>query len=108
MALIFDRVLTTADALADLCNRTATLLADVNQVLEYNSDQAIDWAAGSTPAYITEDAAGNISGRGFSRQEVANAIGSLDWIRKLLLNQSMTGSQGDHLGNVNKLGRPLG
>lgn len=108
MALQFDRVLATADALADLCDRSATLLADIQQVLEYNSDQAIDWGAGSTPAYIDEAANGNLVGRGFSRQEVANAIGSLDWIRKLLTNQTMTGSQGDHLGNLNHLGRPLG
>lgn len=112
MALQFDRVLTEADALADLCNRAATLYADIQQVLTHNSNLAIDWSAGSTPAYITEVAsgvgAGNIQGRAFTRQDVSNAIGSLDWIRKLLANQVMTGSQGDHLGNLNKLALPLG
>jgi SAM-dependent MidA family methyltransferase len=97
-----------ADAIANIANRTAKLLADLHKVLEHNSDLAIDWGAGSTPAYITEEANGNLSGRTFTRQEVANAIGSLDWVRKLLTNQTMTGSQGDHLGNLNKLAAPLG
>lgn len=108
MALQHDRVLEVADAITTISNETTKLLARINQVLEHNSDQAIDWAAGSTPAYISEEANGNLSGRTFSRQEVSNAVGSLDWIRKLLMNQSMTGSQGDHLGNLNHLSRPLG
>lgn len=108
MALAFPRVLETADAVAAVANNLALCLVQINQVLEYNSDQAIDWGAGSTPGYITEDAAGNIQGRSYTRQEMANAIGSLDWVRKLLTNQTMTGSQGDHLGNLNHLARPLG
>lgn len=108
MALQYDRVSATAEAIADVSNQAATLLALINQLLEFNSDQAIDWGAGSKPAYINEEANGNLQGKQFSRQEVSNAIGSLDWVRKLLTNQSMTGSQGDHLGNLNKLVRPLG
>lgn len=108
MALQHDRVIEVADAIATVSNELSRLLARLNQVLEHNSDQAIDWGAGSTPAYITEEANGNLSGRTFSRQAVSNAIGSLDWVRKLLTNQSMTGSQGDHLGNLNQLARPLG
>lgn len=108
MALVNARVTLTAEALEDVANQMASLLATINQALEYNSDQAIAWDAGSTPAYITEDAAGNLTGKQYSRQDVSNAIGSLDWVRKLLTNQVMTGSQGDHLGNLNKLCRPLG
>lgn len=108
MALQFDRVRETAEAIAGLSNTASKLLADVNRVLEYNSDQAIDWGAAAKPAYIDEEINGNLSGKTYSRQAVANAIGSLDWIRKLLTNQSMTGSQGDHLGNLNQLGSPLG
>lgn len=106
MALQHDRVVATADRFAALSDRMSTLLADVQKALEYNSDQAIDWAAAQTPAYINEEANGNLSGRLFSRQAVANAIGSFDWFRKLLTNQLMTGSQGDHLGNLNQLGNP--
>ncbi len=106
MALTHARVTAEANALVDLANRMATLLADVHQVLEHNSDQAIDWGATVTPAYITEDGDGNISGFTFTRQAVANAIGSLDQFRKLLTNQAAT--TGDHLGNLSQLSRPLG
>jgi hypothetical protein len=63
------------------------------------------------PDYITEEAAGsagpgNLSGRTFTRANVSNAIGSLDNLRKLLTNQAAT--QGDHLGNLNQLAKPLG
>lgn len=61
-----------------------------------------------TPDYFSQEQNGNLSGRTFSRQQVSNAIGSLDWVRKLLTNQDMSGSQGDHLGNLNQLSRPLG
>lgn len=108
MALTNARASATADAVADVANQAATLLALIDQLLEFNSDQAIDWGAAQTPAYIDEDAAGNLVGKQFSRQDVSNVIGSLDWVRKLLTNQSMAGSQGDHLGNINKLVRPLG
>lgn len=187
MALSETRVRDTADACALLSNRMATLLADVEKFLDYNSDQAIDWAhantktftvdantdtctanahgfangqkvrvsssgdmpepivAGTdywlvavatntfqlattkggsainltsegsgtltlhpTPDYFFQDEVGNLSGRTFSRQSVSNAIGSLDWFRKLMTNTDMSGSQGDHLGNVNQLAKPLG
>ncbi len=112
MALTFAKVTVEANALVDLSNRMATLLADVTQVLTHNSNQAIDWGAGNgspgngTPAYITEDAAFNISGFTFTRQAVANAIGSLTQFQRLLTN--LSASQGDHLGNLNQLARPLG
>lgn len=108
MTLEYTRVSSTASAVEDVANQMASLLATINQLLEFNSDQSIDWGAGATPAYITEQANGNLQGKTYARQDVSNAIGSLDWIRKLLTNQSMTGSQGDHLGNLNKLCRPLG
>ena len=108
MPLNNSRSSATADAVADVANQVATIHSLIQQLLEFNSDQAIDWGAGSTPSYITEDEDGNLTGKQFSRQDVSNVIGSLDWIRKLLTNQSMIGSQGDHLGNINKLVRPLG
>ena len=110
MALQHSRVAEMADALAAVSTDQANLLAKINRLLELNSDLAIDWGAAETPAYITEEASGpgtgNLSGRTFSRQQVSNAIGSLDWVRKLLTNQAMTGSQGDHLGNLNQLATP--
>lgn len=106
MALVYDRVREEAQAIANACNDVATALTRIQALLTHNSNQAIDWAAGSTPSYITEDAAGNLDGLKFSRQAVANAIGSLDAFHKLLTNQSITGLQGDHLGNLNQLSRP--
>lgn len=185
MALQFTRVGALADTLATLSTRTAKLLADVNQVLEYNADQAINWsmpasftftaanatdiltatahgqangqkmrvsnsggalpagltagtdyfviaAAANTfqlsateggaavnfttdgtgthtaqpvPNYINLEANGNLKDRDYSPAAVSNAIGSLDQIRKLLLNQAA--STGDHLGNLNQLAKSL-
>jgi hypothetical protein len=58
------------------------------------------------PDYFTLEANGNLSGRTFAPAECSNAIGSLDQFRKLLTNQAAT--QGDHLGNLNKLARAAG
>jgi len=60
------------------------------------------------PDYMQVEANGNLSGRTFDPAQVSNAVGSLDWVRKLLTNQAMTGSQGDHLGNLNQLARAQG
>lgn len=105
MALVHETVLTVADATQSVCESVAYLLTRIDWLLEHNSDMSIDWGAVETPAYITEDDKGNIYGRYCTRQNVANAIGSLDQIRKLLTNQAVT--QGDHLGNVNLVSRPL-
>ncbi len=108
MALTYPLVKAEAEACQVMANEMATMLARVTQFLEHNSDLSIDFGAGSTPAYISEDADGNMLNLWFSRQDVSNAIGSLDWFRKLMTNQAMTGGQGDHLGNCNKLAHPLG
>lgn len=94
-----------ADAIAVICEEATLLLNRINWIMEHNSDLSIDWAAAETPAYIEEDASGNMVDRRFSRQNVANAVGSLDQIRKLLTSQQV--SVGDHLGNLNIMARPL-
>lgn len=82
--------------------------ATIADVLQHNSNMAIDWAAGEEPAYLPADTdgSGNLTGCDFSRQQIANAIGSLDQLRRLLENQSI--SQGDHRGNLNLIARPNG
>jgi hypothetical protein len=60
-----------------------------------NSTQAIDWG-GTKPAYLNEDVAGNIYGLGFSRQQLSNAIGSLD-----TLKTAMDAA----IGNLNQLAK---
>lgn len=88
-----------AAAVSAKATKVVALVYEVMQVLDFNSDKSIDWAAVQLPAYIAEDADGNIDGFKFSRTQAANAIGSLDQFRKLLMNEAV--SQGDHLGNLN-------
>jgi hypothetical protein len=106
MALVHAKVKVEAEAIQAVCSELAAVLTRINQVLEHNSDQAIDWANASKPAYISEDADGNLLGLLFARAAVANAVGSLDQVRRLLTSQTVT--TGDHLGNINQLARPLG
>jgi len=94
-----------AQAIAQVCNEIAAVLAKVDVILEHNSDQSIDWGAQSLPAYITEDGDGNIAGLLFDRASVANAIGSMLQFRNLMTDQAIT--QGDHLGNINKLANAM-
>lgn len=100
MALTHDRVLTTADAVAQIATETVDLITRLRKIVVYNQHQAIDWGAQSTPAYLEEDAAGNIAQRPYSRQQVANAVGTL-----AMLDAALTDG---HLGNLNHLARPLG
>lgn len=107
MALTFDRVKQEADTMILLTNRIADLVADLQQFIAFNQDQAIDWNAGSTPSYIEEDGAGNLAGYVFARQDVGNAIGSFSALITLMTNGNLTGLQGDHLGNINKIADPI-
>jgi len=95
-----------AESIAAVCNELAGVLTRINQILEHNGDLAIDWGAAETPAYVSEDADGNIADLTFSRANVSNAIGTLNAVRTLLTGGTPT--TGDHLGNVNQLARPLG
>lgn len=93
-----------ANAWEVLATEFTALMGKVRAQLGHNSDQAIDWGAQSTPAYIEEDADGNINGLNYSRQNIANLIGSFDQVRALLDGE--TPSTGDHLGNFNNISRP--
>ena len=106
MALTYDRVKLAADEMLLLSGEVRGLLARVQGFLTYNTAQAIDWGAVATPGYIEEDGNGNLAGYQFTRQDVANAIGSLDWIRKLLVGENVASATGNHLGNFNKIGNP--
>lgn len=105
MATTASRIKLTSQEVRNLCARMVDLQADIAALLSYNSSQSIDWGnlANGTPPV---DANGNIEGEDYSKGEVSNAIGSLDWVNKLLTNQSMTGSQANHLGNLHKLASP--
>ena len=106
MPLVYPVVVAEAQAIQLVCEQITSLYnGQIAAILEHNSSQGIDWAATPLPEYITEDGAGNLSGLTYSRQAVANAIGSLAQIKNLLTGQSV--SQGDHLGNLALIGRPL-
>ncbi|UCD57167.1 MAG: hypothetical protein JSV16_15360 [Candidatus Hydrogenedentota bacterium] len=101
MALTHTRVLEVADFCKAVCDEAKELHYRLKEFLDTNSDLAIDWSGDPKPSYINEDASGNLDGRLFTRDHVANAVNSLDNLRKTLDNESVT--QGDHLGNVNQL-----
>lgn len=105
MALSTDVTKFQANAIENVCTELAAVLAKINVILDHNSDMSIDWTADPKPAYIEEDADGNIASLRYDRASVGNAIGSLDQVRRLMNNEVAT--QGDHLGNINKLSRPM-
>lgn len=105
MALSTDVTKIQANAIENVCTELAVVLAKINVILAHNSDLSIDWAAVPKPAYIAEDADGNIDQLRYDRASVSNAIGSLDAIKTLVEGGSP--STGDHLGNINKLSRPM-
>lgn len=99
MALTHERCSEVATQAKRIAESLKQAFLDATELLETNSDLAIDWAAGATPAYLNEDANGNLDGFRFTRQNMANLIGSIDNFKKLLTSQAV--SQGDHLGNIN-------
>lgn len=83
----------------ELADRAKILLADAETFLDTNSDLSIDW---TTPgSYIDVDVDNNMNGLGFEPADVSNAITSFDQLKNLFRNSAVT--QGDHLGNINKL-----
>lgn len=101
MGLAHQRVLEVAKFGKSLADQTKSLLWQIEEFLNTNLAVSVDWAASPKPAYINEDSNGNLDGVSFTRQQMANAIGSLDNLRKLLRNEAT--SQGDHLGNLDQL-----
>jgi hypothetical protein len=95
VALTHTRAKEVAEQIKSVCNQAKELSREINDILTFNSNQAIDWGAVSKPAYLNEDAAGNLDGLGFTRAQVSNAVGSLDALK--------TAFAGGHLGNINQL-----
>jgi hypothetical protein len=99
VALTHQRVQDTSSAIEQIATEAIELITRLRRALKYNSDQAIDWGAATTPSYITETPAGNLEGRAYSRQAVSNAVGSL-----VVLSDALSDA---HVGNLNQLARPL-
>ena len=104
MAINREKVESLGDAIREVAEEVARLYPRIVWVLEQNSDNSIDW--NSAIECVPDDAtSGNLDSRPYSRAEVSNAIFSLQQIQFLLTSQAIT--QGDHLGNINKISRPL-
>lgn len=101
MALTSVRALEVATEAKGIADDLAALHERVRTFLAQNSHLSIDWGAAQKPAYINEDASGNIDGLLFSRAQLSNAIGSFQEFSDLMNNAAVT--QGDHLGNINQL-----
>jgi hypothetical protein len=106
MAMTHERAIQLAETLVDISSQLASLHATANQLLAFNSHLNIDWGNAVKPSFLNEDANGNLTGKYYTRQQVADAIGSIQQHDNLMTNQAV--SQGNHLGNLNQLARPLG
>ena len=103
MALNSRRVLEMADDIERSSDALKVAAASLEKTLETNTSLAIDWTGDPKPKYIEEDDDQNIAGKNYDRQQVANAIFSLEQVLKALTNQVIT--QGDHLGNLNQVAK---
>lgn len=95
MALTHMRALEVAaeaKALADVLKSTYSFAKDF---VATNSHLSIDWAANPKPAFLNEDAAGNLDGAEFTRAQISNAIGTFAAFIDLM--------DGGHLGNLSHL-----
>lgn len=101
MALTFSRVTEVCEHVKSACDDAKALHYKLKELLDTNSDLSIDWGGDPKPDYINEDVDGNVDGFKFTRAEISNVINSLDQLRKTLDNEAV--SQGDHLGNINKI-----
>jgi hypothetical protein len=100
MSLTHAIATTEAEAVRLLAERLMDVYADVVDLIAHNSGLSIDWANATKPAFLEEDASGNLAGLPVTRQQVANAIGSFAAIQTLMGN--------GHLGNLNLVSRPVG
>ena len=103
------RAVAVANAWKQRAQLAVKLISELETMVDYNADIAIDWSNGDLTSGgddITVDAAGNIDGLTFTPAQVSNAIGTLNalvtWIKG-----GAAPSTGDHLGNLNQLVQPL-
>lgn len=93
--LTIERCQEVADEVKGVCDDLKAAYYRAKQLLATNSNLAIDWGADNLPAYLGEDVDGNVPGKKYTRQQVSNAIGSIDTV--------VTTLEADHLGNLNKV-----
>lgn len=97
MALTHTRALELAELLGAQATEFLDLYGRMQGLLAHNSALSIDWANASKPAFLNEDAAGNLDGLDFTRAQVANALGTFAAVQELLDN--------GHRGNLELIAR---
>ena len=108
MALSVDGSRSEAQAIQRACDAMAYALMVARTVRTHNANSGIDWLNGwdnlprTCPAYIAEDATGNINGTTFGRDEVANGVNALDKILTLV-DGGDVGAPVAYIGNINKI-----
>lgn len=103
MATTHARAKEVAEFAATLSNETKVLLSRIEEFLRHNTALAIDWAGDPKPAFLNENVDGNLDGLHFTRLEMANAVNSLNQVKVLLTGGAP--SQGDYIGNLEKLAK---
>ena len=100
MGLTHAKATTEAEAVGFMAESFLKVYDSLVGLLAHNSSLSIEWGATTTPAYIEEDASGNLAGLPVTRQQISNAIGTLAAIKTLM--------EANHLGNLNLVARPVG
>jgi hypothetical protein len=110
MATTHATATTEAEAVRLLAEKFLKIYDELVGLLDHNSALSIDWGNATKPAFLEEDADGNLSGLPITRQQVANAIGSFDALQTLLTGGTLAAWQhpANHLGNLNLVARPAG
>lgn len=101
MAVAYDRASDVVREQSEIAKQMQLLLLRVQNFIHINQTTNVDWGATPAPSVLVEDANGNLEGFQFSRQDVANGVFSMLQYVNLMTNQTVT--QGDHLGNLDKL-----
>lgn len=97
MALTIQRCQEVAEEVKAVCDDLKAAYYRAQRLLTTNSNLAIDWGAAELPAYLTESApVNNLSGFEFTRQQVSNAIGSIDGLKTAFESNGV-------LGNLNQI-----
>jgi DNA-directed RNA polymerase beta subunit len=95
MAHTYATVSSKAAEARQIAASVRSLYYDLKQYLDTNTHLSIDWGAAQKPAYINEQANGNLEGHEFTRQAISNLIGTFDTLRTTI--------EAGHLGNVSNV-----
>lgn len=96
MTLTIERCQEVATEAKAVCDDLKAAYYRLSALLTTNSNLAIDWGAASDPAYLPDDANGSIPGQKFTREQLSNALGSIDGLKTAFESNGV-------LGNLNQV-----